>query len=138
MFADSPFERGREERFCRFNPLAIFYGYPKGDHRSGLGRPCHLGSSQMIWSVAIEPSIEAIEQTQFLTPEQKRDIFYYNAARFLRLGKEEIRATIPCEGSDVRLWAVAEATSLVRSRPIVLKKSVSEARLIFAVCPHQS
>lgn len=30
----------------------------------------------MIWSVAIEPSIEAIEQTQFLTPEQKRDIFY--------------------------------------------------------------
>ena len=28
---------------------------------------------------------EGIESADFLTPEQKRDIFYNNAARFLRL-----------------------------------------------------
>jgi uncharacterized protein len=38
----------------------------------------------------IGKAIEAIEQAPFLTEEQKRDILYNNAARFLRLSKEEI------------------------------------------------
>jgi hypothetical protein len=44
----------------------------------------------MVWPEAIDLSIEAINSADFLTPEQKRDIFYNNAARFLRLSKEEI------------------------------------------------
>jgi predicted TIM-barrel fold metal-dependent hydrolase len=32
-----------------------------------------------------------IEQAPFLSAEQKRDIFYNNAARFLRLAPEELR-----------------------------------------------
>jgi predicted TIM-barrel fold metal-dependent hydrolase len=44
----------------------------------------------MIWPGIIEPSIQSIEEAPFLTKEQKRDILYNNAARFLRLSKEEI------------------------------------------------
>jgi predicted TIM-barrel fold metal-dependent hydrolase len=39
----------------------------------------------MVWPEAIERSIQVIEQAPFLTPAQKRDILYNNAARFLRL-----------------------------------------------------
>jgi hypothetical protein len=49
-----------------------------------------FGSDQMIWPGLIEPAIRSIEQATFLTPKQKRDIFYNNAARFLRLSKTEI------------------------------------------------
>jgi predicted TIM-barrel fold metal-dependent hydrolase len=44
----------------------------------------------MIWPGVIEPSITAIKEAPFLTDAQKRDIFYNNAARFLRLSPEEI------------------------------------------------
>ena len=49
-----------------------------------------FGSDQMIWPEAIELAIEAIESAPFLDEEEKRDIFYNNAARFLRLSEEEI------------------------------------------------
>ena len=38
----------------------------------------------------IDDEIDAIESAPFLSEEQKRDIFYNNAARFLRLSKETI------------------------------------------------
>ncbi len=38
----------------------------------------------------IDVAIKTIEEAPFLSEEQKRDIFYNNAARFLRLSKEEI------------------------------------------------
>jgi hypothetical protein len=44
-----------------------------------------FGSDQMLWPEMIGKAIEAIEAADFLTAEQKRDIFYNNAARFLRL-----------------------------------------------------
>jgi predicted TIM-barrel fold metal-dependent hydrolase len=42
----------------------------------------------MIWPDTIRLAIETIESADFLTPDQKRDIFYNNAARFLRLDEE--------------------------------------------------
>ena len=47
-----------------------------------------FGSDQMRWPEKIGEGIEAIEQAPFLTEEQKRDILYYNAVRFLRLERE--------------------------------------------------
>ena len=44
----------------------------------------------IIWPGVIEPSIAAIKDAPFLTDAQKRDIFYNNAARFLRLSAEEM------------------------------------------------
>jgi len=44
----------------------------------------------MIWPETIEMGLESIESATFLTPAQKRDILYNNAARFLRLTPQEI------------------------------------------------
>ena len=44
----------------------------------------------MIWPAAIDVAIEGIESASFLSDEQKRDIFYNNAARFLDLSQEQI------------------------------------------------
>jgi predicted TIM-barrel fold metal-dependent hydrolase len=49
-----------------------------------------FGSDQMVWPGLIALSIEIIEEAPFLSEEQKRDIFYNNAARFLRLSEQEI------------------------------------------------
>ena len=56
----------------------------------GFGKRVMFGSDQMVWPETIEVAIQSIEQATFLTPEQKRDIFYNNAARFLRLSEAEI------------------------------------------------
>jgi predicted TIM-barrel fold metal-dependent hydrolase len=55
---------------------------------AGFGKRIMFGSDQMIWPDAIRLSIETIESADFLTEEQKRDIFYNNAARFLRLDEK--------------------------------------------------
>lgn len=39
----------------------------------------------MVWPEAIEMAVAAIQSADYLTPQQRRDIFYDNAARFLRL-----------------------------------------------------
>jgi predicted TIM-barrel fold metal-dependent hydrolase len=44
----------------------------------------------MIWPGVIEPAIRSIEEAPFLSEKQKRDIFYNNAARFLRLPQATI------------------------------------------------
>ena len=59
---------------------------------AGYGKRIMFGSDQMVWPQAIAPAIESITQADFLTDEQKRDILYNNAARFLRLTPAEIAA----------------------------------------------
>ena len=49
-----------------------------------------FGSDQMTWPEAVEAAIEGIESAAFLSPQQKRDIFYNNAARFLRLSPKDM------------------------------------------------
>lgn len=49
-----------------------------------------FGSDQMIWPEAIGVSVEAVQSIEFLTLEEKKAIFYDNAARFLGLSEEEI------------------------------------------------
>lgn len=57
---------------------------------AGYGKRVMFGSDQMIWPATIEMAIESIESADFLTAEQKRDILYNNAARFLRLSTDQI------------------------------------------------
>ena len=45
----------------------------------------------MIWPEAIEIAIEAIQAASFLSEEQKRDILYNNAARFLELENPNLK-----------------------------------------------
>ena len=44
-----------------------------------------FGSDQMIWPYAIEKSVNFLNSLSFLTRKDKEDIFYNNAARFLKL-----------------------------------------------------
>lgn len=71
-------------------PQESFYRYLKGITDAGFVHRVMFGSDQMVWPGAIERSIEVIEQAPFLSEQQKRDILYNNAARFLRLSDEEI------------------------------------------------
>ena len=66
-------------------PREEFHEYLKGLMRAGMGKRLMFGSDQMIWPDAIGLAIQGIESAKFLTPEQKRDIFYNNAERFLKL-----------------------------------------------------
>jgi predicted TIM-barrel fold metal-dependent hydrolase len=71
-------------------PRTAFYDYLEAFVRAGLGKRLMFGSDQMVWPEKIGKAVEAIEQAPFLTEEQKRDVLYNNAARFLRLSEEEI------------------------------------------------
>jgi len=64
--------------------------YIKGLVDNGLEKRIMFGSDQMIWPEVINEAIETIQTADFLTQEQKADIFYNNAAGFLRLSEEEI------------------------------------------------
>lgn len=69
-------------------PRSAFYDYLEALVRAGLGKRLMFGSDQMRWPDKIGEAIAAIEQAPFLTEEQKRDILYNNAVRFLRLEQE--------------------------------------------------
>ena len=56
---------------------------------AGFGKRILFGSDAMVWPQTIRVAIESIESAEFLTEEQKRDIFYNNAVRFLRLSRAE-------------------------------------------------
>src|SRR5262249_4634603 len=51
----------------------------------GFGDRIMFGSDQMVWPEVIGRSIAAVDAADFLTPEQKLEVFYGNAVRFLRL-----------------------------------------------------
>src|SRR5258708_32320955 len=44
-----------------------------------------FGTDQFMWPKLMAYSISIIQTADYLTPEEKRDILYNNAARFLRL-----------------------------------------------------
>ena len=71
-------------------PRPAFYRFLQEIVEAGYGDRILFGSDQMIWPGIIEPAIAAIDSAPFLTPQQKRDILYNNAARFLRLSVKEI------------------------------------------------
>lgn len=71
-------------------PRSMFYRHLRGLIDAGLGERLMFGSDQMQWPEAVDEAYDAINSADFLTAQQKRDIFYNNAARFLRLSEEEI------------------------------------------------
>ncbi len=72
-------------------PRPAFYRYLKELVDAGLGKRLMFGSDQMRWPEAIGWAVQAIQEAPFLTEEQKRDIFYNNAVRFL--GRDAPRAS---------------------------------------------
>ena len=71
-------------------PRAEFYDYLDALVRAGLGKRLMFGSglSPSDWLADIGTAIALINGAPSLTAEQRADIFYNNAARFLRLPPE--------------------------------------------------
>jgi len=71
-------------------PRKQFYDHLRRLVEAGFDKRIMFGSDQMVWPKTIGMSIKTVEDAPFLTAAQKRDILYNNAARFLRLTKEQI------------------------------------------------
>jgi len=71
-------------------PPNEFHKYLQRIVEAGFGNRVMFGSDQMVWPETLEVSIQTIENAEYLTRSQKRDILYNNAARFLNLSKETI------------------------------------------------
>ncbi len=68
-------------------PRKEFHSYLRRLVEAGFGKRIMFGSDQMVWPEVIGRAIEGVNSATFLTPEEKRDIFYNNAAEFFRLDK---------------------------------------------------
>jgi hypothetical protein len=66
-------------------PRPEFYVFLRRLVDAGFGKRIMFGSDQVVWPEVIPRAIAAIEEAPFLSRAQRRDIFYNNAARFLRL-----------------------------------------------------
>jgi predicted TIM-barrel fold metal-dependent hydrolase len=71
-------------------PQEEFNAFLKALINAGFGDRIMFGSDQMVWPQVISVGIESVNNADFLTLDQKEDIFYDNAAKFLGLSKEEI------------------------------------------------
>ncbi|MFL5745439.1 MAG: amidohydrolase family protein, partial [Niastella sp.] len=58
---------------------------------AGFEKRILFGSDNMLWPGTIKIGIDNINNAPFLSAEQKRDILFNNAARFLRLTPQEIQ-----------------------------------------------
>lgn len=73
-------------------PEKEYYFYLERLVNAGFGKRIMFGSDNMVWPETIKFAIGRINKAKFLTKEQKRDILFNNAARFLRLPVEQIKA----------------------------------------------
>lgn len=68
-------------------PRKQFYDFLQRLIDAGFENRIMFGSDEMVWPDALSVAIDAIQTDPSLSAEQKRDILYNNAARFLRLKK---------------------------------------------------
>ena len=71
-------------------PRPAFHSYLQRIVESGFGKRVLFGSDQMIWPEAIDIALESIETASFLSAEQKREILFDNAVRFLKMSPEQV------------------------------------------------
>jgi uncharacterized protein len=71
-------------------PRQEFHNYLRRIVETGFASRVMFGSDQMNWPQEIGYAIESIDSAAFLPAQQKRDILYNNAARFLRLSDADI------------------------------------------------
>jgi len=68
-------------------PLKEVHGYIQRIVEGGFEDRVMFGTDQLIWPKLMDASISVIEGATYLSPQQRRDILYNNAARFLRLNQ---------------------------------------------------
>lgn len=70
-------------------PLDDVHYYIKRMIQAGFGKRIMYGTDFMMWPRLFETSMGVIEHAQYLSYDQKRDILFNNAVRFLRLDKDQ-------------------------------------------------
>jgi uncharacterized protein len=94
-----------------------FHAYLKQLMDARLGNRVMFGTDQMIWPEAVEMSIKAIESATFLTQEQKQDIYFNNAADFLKLDKSKYLPGANEYYDDDGNRVIEVVTTEIRMRP---------------------
>lgn len=61
---------------------SAFHAYLRHMIEAGFGKRIMFGSDQMVWPEAIAQSVEAYREADYLTHQNRRDIFFNNAVRF--------------------------------------------------------
>jgi hypothetical protein len=103
-----------------------FHAYLQRLVQARLGKRIMFGTDQMIWPETVGMSIDAIESALFLSEEQKQDIFFNNAATFLRLDKSKFLASFgEVDDSDVKNVQVIKSPIELRPATPGDKKTVS-------------
>lgn len=72
-------------------PRQEFHNYLRALVEAGFADRIMFGSDQMVWPDSIGLAIDGIQSADFLTDDQKRAIFYDNAAKFLRLTEQQFK-----------------------------------------------
>ncbi|MCF7569473.1 amidohydrolase family protein [Sabulilitoribacter arenilitoris] len=71
-------------------PKKAFYSALKQLIDAGFGKRIMFGTDQMLWPKAVSIAVKTVNDTPFLSDDEKRDILYNNAARFLELSEKTI------------------------------------------------
>jgi hypothetical protein len=72
-------------------PLEEIHAYIKRLVQAGFGKRILYGTDLLVWPKLIETSIGVIENANYLSFEQKRDILFNNAVRFFRLDESKFK-----------------------------------------------
>lgn len=72
-------------------PLAEVNSYIKRLVQAGFGKRVMYGTDLMIWPKLFETSVGVVENADYLSQEQKRDILFNNAVRFFRLDEKQFK-----------------------------------------------
>ena len=72
-------------------PLEEIHAYIKRLVQAGFGKRILYGTDLLVWPKLLETSIGVIENANYLSFDQKRDIFFNNAVRFFRLDESKFK-----------------------------------------------
>ncbi|HEY5824480.1 MAG TPA: amidohydrolase family protein [Cyclobacteriaceae bacterium] len=72
-------------------PQEEIHDYLKRLIQAGFGKRIMYGTDLLVWPKLIETSVGLIENANYLSAEQKRDIFFNNAVRFFRLDESKFK-----------------------------------------------
>ena len=71
-------------------PRKEFHRYLKALVEAGFGKRIMFGTDAAVWPAAIEESIFALDEADFLSDGQRQDIYYHNAMRFFRWQESDL------------------------------------------------
>lgn len=72
-------------------PLKEIHAYIRRLVQAGFGKRIMYGTDLLVWPKLIEASVSVIENANYLSFEQKRDILFNNAVRFFRLDESKFK-----------------------------------------------